>query len=872
VRYAALADHRRLDGWPVFKAVFERHGGVAIPGVELFTRHDGREIHLLAYGFNPAHPRVLALLDATPTTRDAIQSIHDAGGIAILAHPLVLSRDPQIIETLIRDLREKGLDGIEAIYSLYDEADRRLLMDIADRCNLLISAGSDFHGPSFPAVTRPGMDLDPERWRRFRERLPAFRETPGRMADSPPPYSGEDMGRSDLRFLLRILLPALLAIGLFVAGLFAAVIPTIERNLMERKREMIRELTNSAWSILAGYEEDARAGRLKPDEARAKAREEIGRLRYGPEGKDYFWITDTHPRMVMHPWRADLDGIVLSDFTDPNGIRLFVEFVRLAVTEEHGYADYVWQWKDDPAHLAPKESYIRLFRPWGWIVGTGVYLEDVATEIDQITRGIVDLSFAIAIVVGLLLAYLIAQSYRIERRRRRAEADLRTAHDRYRLLVESSNQGTLLAIDGLCAYANRTLLEMAGRKVDELPFLAINDLLSGHGEEALEAPETPRRFETMLRRKDGTEIPVLVSPTRVEIAGRKGWILVMSEGARPATTSDVAATITGAEGPVTRRLPELVVALLETRAPVRRIGSIVTGVADAIVEERLTTLIEELGQPPIPFAFVAFGSGGREERTLVTDQDNGIVHADCDAATARRAEEYFASLATRICDDLGRAGYAYCRGEAMARDPKWRGPVAKWKRHFIHWIREPNPEEIMHFNVFFDIRAIHGAREPIEELRDHIATALKEAPAFFFHLAANALRDRPPLGVFGEIKTGDDSGLIDLKKALLPLVNITRLYALRHGVAATNTLDRLRSLAAAGIFDSETAKSLARACELIMTLRYQSQARSLIERRAADNRIDLNWLSGHEGSALQEALQRIEELRKKVVRDWPGAG
>ena len=115
-----------------------------------------------------------------------------------------------------------------------------------------------------------------------------------------------------MRFGLRIVLPTLLAIGLFVVAIFAIIVPAYERQILDRKREMIRELTHSAVSILAEYEREERAGTLTREQAQREAITRLRFLRYGEDGKDYFWVTDTQPRMVMHPYRPDLEGADLS--------------------------------------------------------------------------------------------------------------------------------------------------------------------------------------------------------------------------------------------------------------------------------------------------------------------------------------------------------------------------------------------------------------------------------------------------------------------------------------------------------------------------------------------------------------------------------
>ncbi len=122
--------------------------------------------------------------------------------------------------------------------------------------------------------------------------------------------------RNSKSFSLRIILPTLFAILFFVISMFVIIIPSLKRELMEDKREMIRELTNSAWSILDEQHAKEEKGLLTRQEAQKRAMQAIRYLRYGKERKDYFWITDTTPVMIMHPYRDDLQGVNLSDYTD----------------------------------------------------------------------------------------------------------------------------------------------------------------------------------------------------------------------------------------------------------------------------------------------------------------------------------------------------------------------------------------------------------------------------------------------------------------------------------------------------------------------------------------------------------------------------
>jgi signal transduction histidine kinase len=129
-------------------------------------------------------------------------------------------------------------------------------------------------------------------------------------------------------FIVKIDLPALLAIFLFAGMIFLYLIPLFEKVMMDRKRDLIHEITSSAYSLLEHFQSMEESGQLETGEAMDLAISAISNIRYGEELKDYFWITDRHPRMIVHPYRPDLNGTDLTDFKDSAGKRVFVEFVR----------------------------------------------------------------------------------------------------------------------------------------------------------------------------------------------------------------------------------------------------------------------------------------------------------------------------------------------------------------------------------------------------------------------------------------------------------------------------------------------------------------------------------------------------------------
>ncbi|MBL8697102.1 MAG: cache domain-containing protein [Alphaproteobacteria bacterium] len=167
-----------------------------------------------------------------------------------------------------------------------------------------------------------------------------------------------------------------------------------------------RHLVEAAHGVLAHYEAEARAGRLTQDQAQAAAKATVKAMRY--EGNEYFWINDMHPRMVMHPFKSELDGQDLSDNKDPAGKRLFVAFVDKVRKDGAGFVDYLWP-KPGASEPVPKISYVRGFAPWGWIIGSGVYVDEVAAA--QRSELFKLAGFGLAILFAVVLgSTLIARS------------------------------------------------------------------------------------------------------------------------------------------------------------------------------------------------------------------------------------------------------------------------------------------------------------------------------------------------------------------------------------------------------------------------------------------------------------------------------
>jgi len=207
------------------------------------------------------------------------------------------------------------------------------------------------------------------------------------------------------RLSTRILLLGIIIIFCF-AMVFAWVYPKVKANMYDAKYLKTRHLVEASWGLLDYYAKQVKENAISINEAKQKAQDAIKNMRY--EQKEYFWINDMEPRMIMHPIKPELDGADLSNNADPNGKRLFVEMVDICKRKGAGFVDYYWPKPGEPKPV-PKISYVKLQPEWGWIIGSGIYIDDVEREIAQILYIIIGV-VAIIAAFGLFLSYLMARS------------------------------------------------------------------------------------------------------------------------------------------------------------------------------------------------------------------------------------------------------------------------------------------------------------------------------------------------------------------------------------------------------------------------------------------------------------------------------
>lgn len=959
-----------------------------------------------------------------------------------------------------------------------------------------------------------------------------------------------------LSFLARFIFPTVITMALFLTAFFSIIIPAIEKNSMDRKREMIRELTSSAWTILATFYNDEARGILTREEAQRRAIEQITNLHYGREMKDYFWINDMFPKMVVHPYRTDLNGADLSEYTDPDGKKIFVEMVKIVNQYGDGYVEYMWQWQDEEELIIPKISYIKGFKPWGWIIGTGVYVDDIRREIDSLTNNLLQISLFILLIISMLLAFMAVQSFRAMKQQQAAEEALRESEEKYRTLVESAGEGMLMALEGTFMYANQPVIDLIEYSMDDLRTMEIKDIFEDSEEntnaeyiKALVSGEgVPERFETVIKTKSGTLRDVILSATQISLGGKTGfmavvtditnrkqefselgeseekfrtmannlnvgffrmtvgrnprflevnpalvhlmgyesreelmsvpvtslyanpedykelapkafkqglrlefvkfrkkdgtifnasiwgirikgnegksgyfdgliedmsdlvdrneknevllsemqtslmffnqqisgihkinpvtcdasssiedainlmekdktdillvrdssgkdtgvitdhdlrkalinlkdkrrekiieimsspvisiddqayifeaWLLMIKKGISHLFTTDKTGKITGILGlqdllaiqnyspavllkkinnasapdeiiEYNKTQPFIIKSMIESGSKPQNVNHLTTLISDTILARFIEFAVRDIGPPPAKFSFIVFGSEGREEQTLRTDQDNALIFDDVDPDNADGTYKYFLNLGTKVCTWLNEAGYTFCDGNNMAMNPEYCQPISVWKQYFSKWVHNASAEDLLRTKIFFDFRNGYGEESFALSLREHLDSLVDKNPRFFQMLARNILPMAPPIGLFGNFvveSEGEHRGSFDIKSTMIPIVDFARIYALNNKIHATNTLARLQELKNLNILTKQNHLEMEQAYTYLMQIRLRIQARAL-SHKDPDNYVRPKNLSYIEQKLLKEIFAQTKNFQSRLSYDFTG--
>ncbi|MFP4155021.1 MAG: DUF294 nucleotidyltransferase-like domain-containing protein [Halothiobacillaceae bacterium] len=319
-------------------------------------------------------------------------------------------------------------------------------------------------------------------------------------------------------------------------------------------------------------------------------------------------------------------------------------------------------------------------------------------------------------------------------------------------------------------------------------------------------------------------------------------------------------------------IPRLVGQLIAQGAQAEQIGQMITLLNDRIARRVIELCIEATGDPGVRFAWLAFGSEGRQEQTLKTDQDNGILFTPPVGMSAEEARSRLLPLADRINVALAECGFALCPGNIMARNPECCLTAEEWQARFTRWIDQGTPEHLLKASIFFDFRVIEGDPAPVESLRGRLLEQTARNSRFRRQMAENALRLRPPLGLIRDFKVesrGAHQNTLDLKlNGVTPYVDAARIMALAAGVEAVNTVDRLQALADRSLLSQADVDAWIAAYHYIQLLRMRMHQGQLAAGESLSNHADPDSLNELDRRILKESFRQARKLQAKLAVDY----
>ncbi|MBF9016303.1 MULTISPECIES: DUF294 nucleotidyltransferase-like domain-containing protein [unclassified Oceanispirochaeta] len=713
-------------------------------------------------------------------------------------------------------------------------------------------------------------------------------------------YGRNRQEKSGTGFRFRIVLPAVVSLLLFILTVFLLILPLFHDSLMKEKKLMIREISSVAVSVLDYYISLEKSGEMDMETAQLAAAAEIRKLRYGAEHDNYFWISDETPVMIVHPWRSDLEGQNLSDYRDTmnkSGKKLFVRSVALVKDEGGGFLEYLWQLEEGSQQVVSKLSFVQGVPHWNWIIGTGIYVHDVELEIARLSRKLILVIAVISALMVLIVLYMVMQSRSIEQNRKEAESGLVEAKERYRALVEASNEGYILILHGEKVFTNPTFQRMTGYGDKDLQdndfFIGLfpsspgNEQLQNHLDNLLLENPDNDEFEATLRCRSGSLLDVVIRISRIFLSEENGHIISFTTVSRDPISLFTESRpledpvlflqeVRSSENPATvirilNQLPQIIRSLLASKTSSSHIRRFITDLYDCSVSRIIELSMDD--SPPVPFAFLSLGSSGRQEMTLFSDQDNALVFDSNSTGDQLEKERlYFLKLADRICSRLNQAGFPYCPGGIMAVNPAHCLSLKEWNERYKIWFSQADSISLLDLHVFFDMSCAWGEERLVNELKDSIESFSEGQEEFFAHFARNCLQYKSPLNTLGQLRSSERDGrvVINIKDCLIPLINFARLYALKNGIREVSTIRRLAILNEKGILNSKSHEEMIAAFEHLWQFRFSNQILSHGELRKVNDDMALKSVSPENRKALHKALTVISAAQSRLSYDFLG--
>ena len=304
------------------------------------------------------------------------------------------------------------------------------------------------------------------------------------------------------------------------------------------------------------------------------------------------------------------------------------------------------------------------------------------------------------------------------------------------------------------------------------------------------------------------------------------------------------------------------------------------GAAEALTQlisslnDHLTVRLIELTKvgfdlPKVPWCWLAFGSEGRFEQTLSTDQDNGLVFSAA-ADQAESVRQAFLPFAAEVNRRLDACGFPLCKGNVMASNPELCLSLDEWHQRYGSWLRSTSMQALLNATIYFDFRAIYGDESLADELAEWLRKHVPSATLFLRFMAENAVGVKPPLGMIRDFTFDENQEFprtLDLKTYGTRLfVDAARILALANGIGETGTAERLRAVAEKGKVGRDDVGALIDGFYFLQQLRLRQQQEGTPLGLA--NRVDPEQLNELDRFVLKEAFKQAKKLQGRIQLEY----
>jgi len=317
-----------------------------------------------------------------------------------------------------------------------------------------------------------------------------------------------------------------------------------------------------------------------------------------------------------------------------------------------------------------------------------------------------------------------------------------------------------------------------------------------------------------------------------------------------------------------RAIRALAADLLAHGLGARQVSELISHFNERLTERLLHMIAGELGLDLGHACWLAFGSEGRGEQTLVTDQDNGLVF---ESTQPQHERARWLELGRRVNEGLCACGFSECKGQVMAGNPRCCLTPAEWCGRFGDWIEHGSADDLLNACIYFDLRPIAGRTELAQPLRELVTRQARRVPRFLKQMAENALRNPAPLNWRGAVETRKVGGrpMFDLKHhGTMLYVDAARLYALANGIAQTGTRRRFEAVAAQLAVPAHESEAWVEGFEFLQMLRLRAHAACGDDAAANPNAIDVSTLNDMDRRMLKESLRVAQRLQQRMELDY----